>query len=73
MISTRALQESPHRLGIILSSGKYSLCRSRHNEYLYAFPGGALFQPVYKGPRPDKHSPDAYASLKFKRASAERE
>ncbi len=56
MISTRALQESPHRLGIILSSGKYSLCRSRHNEYLYAFPGGALFQPVYKGLRTDKNS-----------------
>jgi bifunctional non-homologous end joining protein LigD len=42
-------------------------------EYLYAFPGGALFQPVYKGPRPDKHCPDAYASLKFKRESAEGE
>jgi bifunctional non-homologous end joining protein LigD len=27
-------------------------------EYLYAFRGGALFQPVYKGPRPDKHYPD---------------
>jgi bifunctional non-homologous end joining protein LigD len=42
-------------------------------EYLYAFPGGALFQPVYKGPRPDKHFPDAYTSLKFKRESAEGE
>jgi bifunctional non-homologous end joining protein LigD len=40
-------------------------------EYLYAFPGGALFQPVYKGPRPDKHCPDSYTSLKFKQASAE--
>jgi bifunctional non-homologous end joining protein LigD len=40
-------------------------------EYLYAFRGGALFQPVYKGLRPDKHSPDAYASLKFKPESAE--
>ena len=42
-------------------------------EYLYAFRGGALFQPVYKGPRPDKHSPDAYASLKFKPEYAEGE
>ena len=40
-------------------------------EYLYAFRGGALFQPVYKGLRPDKHSPDAYASLKFKQETAE--
>jgi bifunctional non-homologous end joining protein LigD len=40
-------------------------------EYLYAFHGGALFQPVYKGPRPDKHHPDRYASLKFKPGSAE--
>jgi len=42
-------------------------------EYLYAFAGGALFQPVYKGPRLDKHSPDAYASLKFKPENAEGE
>ncbi|AXC16381.1 ATP-dependent DNA ligase (plasmid) [Acidisarcina polymorpha] len=35
-------------------------------EYLYAYAAGALFQPVYKGPRFDKHSPDVYASLKFK-------
>jgi bifunctional non-homologous end joining protein LigD len=40
-------------------------------EYLYAYRGGALFQPVYKGLRPDKHSPDTYASLKFKPESAE--
>jgi bifunctional non-homologous end joining protein LigD len=40
-------------------------------EYLYAFHGGALFQPVYKGPRRDLHYPDAYASLKFKPESAE--
>jgi hypothetical protein len=43
----------------------------KYGDYLYAFPGGALFQPVYKGPRPDKHYPDAYASLKFKPESAE--
>jgi bifunctional non-homologous end joining protein LigD len=42
-------------------------------EYLYAFPGGALFQPVYKGPRPDKHRPDTHVSLKFKRENAEAE
>jgi bifunctional non-homologous end joining protein LigD len=40
-------------------------------EYLYAFRGGALFQPVYKGPRSDKHCPDAHASLKFKPETAE--
>jgi bifunctional non-homologous end joining protein LigD len=40
-------------------------------EYLYAFRGGALFQPVYKGPRPDKHSPDVHATLKFKPETAE--
>jgi bifunctional non-homologous end joining protein LigD len=40
-------------------------------EYLYAFDGGALFQPVYKGPRPDKHNPDAYGSLKFRPETAE--
>jgi bifunctional non-homologous end joining protein LigD len=40
-------------------------------EYLYAFHGGALFQPVYKGLRLDKHSPDAYTSLKFKQKTAE--
>jgi bifunctional non-homologous end joining protein LigD len=38
-------------------------------EYLYAFPGGALFQPVYKGPRADKTCPDSYTSLKFKQKS----
>jgi bifunctional non-homologous end joining protein LigD len=38
-------------------------------EYLYAFLGGALFQPVYKGLRVDKNCPDSYTSLKFKQAS----
>jgi len=38
-------------------------------EYLYAFPGGALFQPVYKGPRADKTCPDSYTLLKFKQKS----
>ena len=41
-------------------------------EFLYAFPGGALFQPVYKGLRTDKNSPDSYTSLKFKQAESER-
>ena len=40
-------------------------------EYLYAFPGGSLFQPAYKGLRVDKNSPDAYTSLKFKQASGQ--
>jgi bifunctional non-homologous end joining protein LigD len=35
-------------------------------EYLYAFPGGSLFQPVYKGPRADKTEADLASSLKFK-------
>jgi bifunctional non-homologous end joining protein LigD len=38
-------------------------------EYLYAFPGGALFQPVYRGLRADKTCPDSYTSLKFKQKS----
>jgi len=38
-------------------------------EYLYAFPGGALFQPVYRGLRADKDCPDCYTSLKFKQKS----
>jgi bifunctional non-homologous end joining protein LigD len=38
-------------------------------EYLHAFLGGALFQPVYKGFRADKKCPDSYASLKFKQKS----
>ena len=38
-------------------------------EYLYAYPGGALFQPVYKGRRYDKDQPDFYSSLKFKQAA----
>ena len=42
-------------------------------EYLYAYRDGALFQPVYKGTRTDKHHPDAYASLKFKPENAEGE
>lgn len=40
-------------------------------EYLYAFPGGSLFQPVYKGPRPDKDVADMYSSLKFKQGTTE--
>jgi len=36
-------------------------------EYLYAYPnGGSLYQPQYKGTRPDKTSADEYSSLKFK-------
>jgi bifunctional non-homologous end joining protein LigD len=40
-------------------------------EYLYAYPGGSLFQPVYKGRRYDKDQPDFYSSLKFKQAAEE--
>ena len=35
-------------------------------EYLYAYQLGSLFQPVYKGLRPDQESADFYDSLKFK-------
>lgn len=40
--------------------------------YLYAYPnGGALFQPVYKGPRPDQDEGDCVLSqLKFKPSAA---
>jgi len=40
-------------------------------EYLYAFPGGSLFQPVYKGPRADKDAADAYDTLKFKQSTTD--
>ncbi len=40
-------------------------------EYLYAFPGGSLFQPVYKGLRADKDGPDVYNTLKFKQGTEE--
>ena len=35
-------------------------------QYLYFFAGGSLFQPTYKGPRPDKDEADAVSSLKLK-------
>lgn len=39
--------------------------------YLYAYPGGALFQPVFKSLRPDQDEGDCVLSqLKFKSASA---
>lgn len=38
--------------------------------YLYAYPDGALYQPVYKGLRQDKTAPDLYTSLKFKAQTA---
>jgi bifunctional non-homologous end joining protein LigD len=40
-------------------------------EYLYSYPGGALYQPIYKGPRPDKDTADLYSSLKFKQGTLE--
>jgi bifunctional non-homologous end joining protein LigD len=40
-------------------------------EYLYAYPDGSLFQPVYKGPRPDKNEPDEYHTLKFKQGTTD--
>jgi len=42
-------------------------------EYLYAFPGGALFQPVYRGLRADKDCPDCHTSLKSKQKSETRD
>lgn len=41
--------------------------------YLYAYPGGSLFQPVYLGPRTDQTNPDNYSSLKFKAGTEEDE
>ncbi len=34
--------------------------------YLYAYPGGSLYQPTYLGPRSDKHEADQITSLKYK-------
>jgi bifunctional non-homologous end joining protein LigD len=34
--------------------------------YLYAYPGGALYQPVSLGPRTDQTLPDDVSTLKFK-------
>lgn len=42
-------------------------------EYLYAYPGGSLFQPVYKGTRDDKTEADLYSTLKFKQGTMEDE
>lgn len=42
-------------------------------EYLYAFPEGSLFQPIYKGPRPDKDKADLYNTLKFKQGTTDEE
>ena len=40
-------------------------------EYLYAYPGGSLFQPVYKGPREDKDQADHERALKFKQGTSD--
>jgi bifunctional non-homologous end joining protein LigD len=37
--------------------------------YLYAYPGGALYQPVYLGPRTDQTLPDDVSALKFKQGT----
>jgi bifunctional non-homologous end joining protein LigD len=42
-------------------------------EYLYAYKGGSLFQPVFKGQRTDKSVPDQYSTLKFKAEGADEE
>jgi bifunctional non-homologous end joining protein LigD len=43
-------------------------------KYLYAFKGGSLFQPVYKGPRDDVHADECQISqLKYKRELVESE
>lgn len=39
--------------------------------YLYAYPGGSLFQPVYLGERRDADRADSLASLKFKQGEHE--
>ncbi|MDK9702424.1 MAG: WGR domain-containing protein [Sulfuritalea sp.] len=45
----------------IPATGTYAEVR-----YLYAYPGGSLYQPTYLGPRDDKHEADPIASLKYK-------
>ncbi len=40
-------------------------------EYLYAYPEGSLYQPVYRGPRLDKDVADLYSTLKFKQGTLE--
>lgn len=42
-------------------------------EYLYAFPGGSLFQPVYKGVRTDKTVADQITTLKYKQGTTDDE
>jgi bifunctional non-homologous end joining protein LigD len=39
-------------------------------EYLYAYRGGSLYQPVYKGVRDDKTEADSSESLKYKEVKA---
>lgn len=35
-------------------------------KYLYAYKGGSIYQPIYKGIRDDKDAPDTIDSLKYK-------
>ena len=37
--------------------------------YLYAYPNGSLYQPIYLGPRLDLDTADEHSSLKFKQGS----
>ena len=41
--------------------------------YLYAYPGGSLYQPVYLGARPDKDTADDYSTLKLRQGTTEEE
>ncbi len=40
-------------------------------KYLYAYPAGSLYQPIYLGPRPDVDCADSVKSLKFKQGEDE--
>ncbi|TSA39702.1 hypothetical protein D4R30_00650, partial [archaeon] len=39
--------------------------------YLYAYPGGSLYQPVYLGVRTDLNDADDLSTLKFKQGTTD--
>lgn len=69
-VSISALSEAGHRLiGKVTIPPNYEMPRVGaliEVRYLYAYPGGSLYQPIYCGERDDKTEPDTIESLKFK-------
>jgi bifunctional non-homologous end joining protein LigD len=75
-IAVRDLSGGPRRIGNVKVPTKYKMPAAGdlvEVRYLYCFPGGSLFQPVYLGPRPDKTTADTYDALKFKQPNDEDE